>query len=67
MVEAMWLAMTRIDAQDLLNKMFVSDWPNTKKDARKKKHRELYGLAFPNEMRPKTYISPQDLQKRLSR
>jgi hypothetical protein len=67
MVEAMWLAMTTIDAQDLLNRMFISDWPNTKANQRKKKHRELYSLAFPNEMRPKTYISPEDLQRRLSR
>lgn len=63
----MWLAITQIEAQDMLNKMFLADWPNLKASERKKKHKEIYTLAFPKEMQKKNYVSPQDLQRALAR
>lgn len=67
MVDAMWLAITQIEAQDMLNKMFLADWPNLKKPDRKKKHKELYALAFPKEMQKKSFVSAEMVQKMLAR
>jgi hypothetical protein len=65
-VETLWLAITQIEAQQILAKLVVADWPNLKKDERSKKHRELHRLAYPS-LEKKKSITPQDLQRILAR
>lgn len=67
MIEAMWLAITQIEAQNLLSELMVADWPNMKKEARKKRHKELAKAAWPDGMKAKNYVSIEDLQRALSR
>lgn len=65
MVESMWLAMTPIEAQDELKSLKRMDWPNLKKRDREKLHKEYTNLSFPDEMKPKNYVSPEQVQKLL--
>ena len=67
MVEAMWLAITEIEAQQAINQMFLADWPNMKKEARKKKHKELFDLAYPRAPKKKNFVSVADIQRALGR
>jgi hypothetical protein len=53
---ALWLAIDQIEAQDLLLKLTVADYPNMTKDARKKLHREWHRKAY-----PKTYENMEEL------
>jgi hypothetical protein len=63
----MWQAITVIEAQEQLKTFNSMDWPNMKDQNRKKLHKELSQKAYPNEIRNKNYVSPQDLQKVLGR
>lgn len=67
LAEAMWLAMTTIEAQTELVALTRMDWPNLKKKDREALHKSYYAKAFPGEMKPKNYISPADLQRMLGR
>ena len=42
-----WLAITQIEAQEMLKAMDVQDWPNTKAHKREDKRRKLYDEAYP--------------------
>jgi hypothetical protein len=65
--ETLWLSITQIEAQDMLNKMFIADWPNLKKNERQKKHKDIFNQAFPKDVRPKRKITTEDLQRLLRR
>ena len=62
MVETLWLAITQIEAQEILSKLSVADWPNMKKEARAKRHRDLFKMAYP-EKNSKKAITPNDLAR----
>ena len=42
-----WEAITQIEAQEILVKLRVADWPNMKSSDRSKWHRELHKMAYP--------------------
>lgn len=63
----MWNMISTIEAQEQLKQMSVADWPNMKKPARTKIHKELFSKAYPSEVRKKNYITPEQLQKVLGR
>ena len=42
-----WQAMTVIDAQDMIMKMRIQDWPHMKQEKRSEYHRQLFRLAYP--------------------
>lgn len=67
LVEAMWLAITHIEAQQELIALRRMDWPNLKKRDREKLHKSYFAQAFPDEMKPKNYITPEKLQELLGR
>jgi hypothetical protein len=67
MVDAMWLAITEIEAQQAINQMFLADWPNMKKEARKKKHKELFDLAYPRAEKKKNFVTLDEVQRLLGR
>lgn len=46
-VQSLWASITAIEAQEMLNGITVSCYPNMKKDAKQRKHAELYRLANP--------------------
>lgn len=56
-----WLAITQIEAQDILIKLRISDWPNMKSSERRKWHRELYKMAYPATMNEKAELKTADL------
>jgi hypothetical protein len=62
-VSMLWESMTAIEAQDELKKMVIADWPNMKKSQRDKRHKELFAMAYPSEIRTKNSISVNDLKK----
>ena len=66
-IDSLWLAMTSIEAQDQLKKLSVADWPNMKKAARTKMHKELFSKAYPSEIKKKNYITADQMQKLLGR
>jgi hypothetical protein len=66
-IDSLWLAITQIEAQEQLKQMTIADWPNMKKAARTKLHKELHSQAYPSELRKKNYITPEQLQKVLGR
>jgi len=41
-------AIDKIEAQELLLKLTVSDYPNMKKESREKIHKSFYNKAFPS-------------------
>lgn len=67
LLNEMWGQITVIEAQEQLKLLIALDWPNMKKTARQKKHKELYNQAYPSELRVKNYVSVADLQKVLGR
>ncbi len=67
LVESLWQSMTIIEAQEQLKQLTVADWPNMKKGARDKMHRDLFSKAYPSELKKKNYVSLEDLGKVLGR
>lgn len=53
-----WLAMTQIEAQQMLNQVRVTMFPHMKNEARRNSHKELMKLGYPekfeNENKPLT-------------
>jgi hypothetical protein len=66
-IESLWLAITSIEAQEQLKKLSVADWPNMKKAARTKMHKELFSKAYPSEIKKKNYITADQMQKLLGK
>lgn len=64
--EAYWLAITQIEAQDLLVKLRVADFPHMKTGDRKKLHKQMLSLAYAKEERA-TATTMEDFVKQLSR
>lgn len=62
-VSMLWESITMIEAQEQLKRLTVADWPNMKKSQRDKRHKELFAMAYPSEIRPKNSISVNDLKK----
>jgi len=46
-VATYWLAITQIEAQELLLALRVAGHPHTKKEVQRRLHREWYRLAYP--------------------
>lgn len=46
-LEGYWLAITELEAQDLLLQLRVSQYPWLKKEDQVKTHRQFYKLAYP--------------------
>lgn len=63
----MWECVTMIEAQEQLKLMNALDFPNMKKSQRQKIHKDLHRLAYPSSVKPKNYISIEDVQKMLGR
>jgi hypothetical protein len=61
----MWLAITQIEAQEILGKLTIADWPNMKQEKRSEKHAELKKLAYP--VSNKKPITVKDLARILGR
>lgn len=57
----LWECITIIEAQEQLKLFEAQDWSHMKKAARQKKHKALYAAAFPSEMKPKNYVSPEQM------
>lgn len=61
---AYWQAITTIEAQEILIKMRLADWPNMKPTARERWHREVHRMAYPRSHSNKA-ITPEELAKRI--
>ncbi len=46
-MEMYWLGITMIEAQDVLIQLNISDYPNMKSESRKKFHRNMHEMAYP--------------------
>lgn len=46
-VNSYWLAITQIEAQEILIKMRLADYPQIKQTGRTSWHREMHRLAYP--------------------
>lgn len=64
-VDALWLSITRIEAQGQLVANSSGDWPMMDKDSRGKMHKELFTLAYPDSQTEKNYVSAEDVQRML--
>jgi hypothetical protein len=62
-LDAMWEAITIIEAQEQLKLLTALDWQNMKKEQRAKTHRELFRQAYPSSIKEKNYVSVEDLQR----
>lgn len=62
-VMSLWDNITLIEAQEQLKMLTALDWPDMKKTARQKMHKELFNKAYPTEIRKKNYVTLKDLQK----
>jgi len=58
-----WLAITAIEAQEILINMRLADWPNMKGPARQKWHRDVHRMAYPSSH--SKAITPEELAKRI--
>ena len=63
----MWESITVIEAQEQLKMFTVSDWPNMKKQAKQKLHKDLFRKAYPSNLKQKNYVTLTDLQKALGK
>ena len=61
--EQMWLAVTTLEAREMLNQMTANDWPKMKESARKKLHSELSKEAYPASLKPTKVISNAELAR----
>lgn len=52
-----------IEAQNQLNKLSVSDWPNQKPANRNKIHKDLFKKAFPKDDKAPSIVTQEDLNK----
>jgi hypothetical protein len=57
--------MTTIEAQEQLKAFEVQDWGHMKKPTREKRHKDLFSKAYPGEMKPKNFVSPEQVQRLL--
>jgi len=64
--EALWLAITVIEARESLREILIADFPHQKKTARNKTHRELSKQAFPASFKVRKKITMEDMAKLLS-
>ena len=64
-VELLWQAITRIEAEQVLLKMKLADYPNMKQPARENFHRRMYIKAYPESQEAKP-ISFQELNGMLN-
>ena len=67
LIDSLWRSISMIEAQEQLKLISAVNFPNEKKSDKKTKHKELHGLAYPNELKPKNYVSLEDVQKALGR
>jgi hypothetical protein len=64
-IESLWLAITQIEAQDLLLQSKVADYPWMKKDARASLHREWHKLAYPKTHQDVKELTTKQFAERL--
>lgn len=64
--EDYWLAITCIEAQEMLKAFDVSAWPTMKKSQREKLHKALFKKAYPASFKRAKQVSNDDLAKILS-
>ena len=51
-VETYWQLITRLEVQDMLMQLTISDWPNMKNEKRSSVHRKLFRDAYPENNKP---------------
>jgi hypothetical protein len=54
-----------IEAQELLMRMRLADYPNMKNEARQEWHREIHRLAYPRSWAESETLSPEQTAERL--
>ena len=60
-----WEAITVIEAQETLMSYSQADWPNTKKDERRERHRKLHSMAYPNAWKKSEKMSGEQMAELL--
>lgn len=63
--EMFWQAITIIEAQELLVKMRLMDYPNMKPSARSEWHRDMHRLAYPRTWEASETLSTEQVADRL--
>jgi len=64
-VEMLWEQITVIEAQEQIKAMKALDFPHQRKQDRQKIHKDLSMSAYPDEMKPKNYVSVETVQRLL--
>jgi ribulose-5-phosphate 4-epimerase/fuculose-1-phosphate aldolase len=65
MADAYWMAVTVIEAQEVLIKLRIADYPNMKKDDRSKTHRHFHKMAYPRTHENPKKLTTKELGERL--
>lgn len=63
--EGLWLAITQIEAQDLLMQLRVADYPHMKDGGRSRIHREWHKLAYPRTQERLNSLSTKEFAEHL--
>jgi predicted RNA-binding protein len=66
-LEAYWLAITQIEAQDYLVQLRVAAYPTLDKSAQRRTHREFHRLAYPRTHDSTEVLTTTELAKRLGK
>lgn len=56
-----WDAITVIEAQDMLVKMSIAEYPNLDGKNKSARHKKIYKLAYPNTFKKRKVLSTKDL------
>lgn len=64
-----WLAITALEARDMLQQMKVSAYPHTKKEDQTNLHKSLISQAYPRHLENKdeVFLTPKELAKQLGK
>ncbi len=63
--ESLWLAITQIEAQDVLINLTIAQYPWLKKEQQKKIHREMHRKAYPKTHERVENLTTRQLAERL--
>ena len=63
--ESYWLAITQIEAQQLLLQLSVSQYPWMKKESQKRLHRQWHRLAYPETHDETKALTTAELAERI--
>ena len=62
-IEILWQGITVIEAQDILNNLWVNTFMNLKKESREKSHKKLLKQAYPSSFSEAKSLNEADIMR----